>query len=142
MKESPRIVLIEDNQWKRQHIVGAILAWIPDAQIHERHSYQSGLSAALMETWDLIVLDMGLPMYDDGSGRHLPTGGKMILEKLSRDGISHPVLVISSYSASQLSEELRRIYGAKFLGFVSYDPSSSSWKDQLGLVLKKMSPDV
>lgn len=152
---SMSILLVEDNYHKRQKIIDFIILNIADALIREAHSFTSGSKALSEETYDIIILDIGLPTYDkvgnESGGRKRMFGGREIARKLIRRRGKANIVFITQYDAfsdggiSLSFDELGKILsdecGASFHGLIHYDSSKSAWKDALKAVLNKIEKD-
>ena len=85
-----RILIIEDNKNKLKKVKEFVQHQMPNASIHDAISYTGGIRRIYEEEWDLILLDMTLPVYDitphDNGGDRRPTAGKEIMKRMKRSG--------------------------------------------------------
>jgi len=146
-----KILLVEDDPNKSGKIRHFIGDSIPGAELVCRPSYQSGLAAALGERFDLILLDMSLPTYDihgaDQGNRTRAFGGREILDALKRRGSRLRVAVVTQFETfgdgadamtlGQLNEQLRREYPDNYVGTVFYQPSETTWQQEMARLLRQ-----
>lgn len=135
------ILLVEDNPLKRAKIREHLHS-IDAGEVVEAESYNSGMTAAMRERFDLIILDMSIPTFDRGEGsnggRFRSVGGRELASRLAKIGRLCPFFVITGYtdfsvnSTSMTIGEIDhslRLLGESYLGFVHFDVSDSAWKD-------------
>lgn len=145
------ILLVEDNEYKRQKIMENIAEFSSSIVVDEAYSFTSGSKKVLENSYDLVVLDIGLPTYDRTStetgGRNRMFGGREIARKLLRRHSNVEILFITQYDAfseggvSLSFKELRELLvsecGNNFVDLIYYDGSKTTWKDQLVKALKQ-----
>lgn len=148
-----RILLIEDDQNKLKQLEHFILRQAPTAHISVRRSYQSGLEAVMASSFDLVLLDMSLPTYDqspnEAGGRKRPFAGKEILRQMNRKHILSSVVVITQFtrfgeesetiSLSQLRSDLGSAGYEIYRGTIYYSAEAANWESELREVLEKVS---
>lgn len=61
-----RILLIEDEVPKQEHILAALKEIRPSASVNVARSVRSAIEAIVAEPPDLLLLDMSLPTFDVG----------------------------------------------------------------------------
>lgn len=80
------ILVIEDNHSKLRQIKSFIKQIEPDASVHDALSYTAGLRRIYSERWDLLLLDMSLPVYDmsqqETGGDKKSIAGKEIMKRM------------------------------------------------------------
>ncbi len=114
-------------------------------------SFHSGMKAIYEESYDLLLLDMSMPMYDvtvrDTGGRPLPLAGRDILFKMYRSKIHAKVIVITQYedfegiSLNQLNYDLQHDFPTLYCGSVYYNTTHDTWKDDLMTILNTLFPE-
>ncbi|CAB3692052.1 hypothetical protein R8871_03085 [Paraburkholderia graminis C4D1M] len=146
------IMLVEDNEHKRERVRSLIREVLPDAILYEAASYASGCQLAESREYRLIVLDISLPTYEraagENGGRFRPFGGQEIARKILRRGTRARILFITQYQAfsdrgnsftfEDLGKSLSSECGDNFLGLVYFDSSKSSWKLEVEKKLKDL----
>lgn len=139
------LLLIEDDEVKRQQIRDWLHLAFPSFEVTECGSIQSGLRALLSQSYALVLLDMSLPTYDvggdDEGGRPQSFGGREVLKQMRRRHILSPAIVITQYSHFEgsgevltletLSAELETEFPALFVGTVRFNSTLDSWKSDL-----------
>lgn len=150
---SLRILLVEDEDPKRLHVMDFIGSCAANASIITAKSVNSALDALQEETPDLILLDMSLPTFDVGDGepggRPQGFGGIEILRHMTYAGIDCPTLVITGYEAfpreagrpvdlTQLRQELEEEFPDVFRGVLHYNSTFDEWKVDLKRLLDEL----
>ena len=140
-----RVLIVEDDANKMKAL-SDFLGEYPVVDIVTRMSYHSSILTLLKEPFDLVLLDMTIPLYDitprDTGGRPLPLGGRDILFTISRKKIQTKVIVVTQYesfegtSLSQLEHDLRDSFPNLYCGSVYYKTTQNLWKEQLNKILE------
>jgi CheY-like chemotaxis protein len=140
-----RLLLVEDDENKRDHIRALLMAGNADCCIDEAGSYQSALKHLLQNTYSLLLLDMTLPTFDkggsDSAGRLRPFGGEELLDQMQRRSIAVPVVVVTGYdilgsgndsmSLDELRFRLKQRFPQHFHRAVFYSRSEDRWQADL-----------
>lgn len=146
-----KILVVDDDQNKIRQLKDYIAQLLPSVEVLVRHSYQSGLEAALFESPTLIVLDMTMPNYDVGG---METGGKerryaglQILKQLRRKSAEAKTIIVTQFeqfgegdqllTLDQLRMNLAAEFSDSYLGSVYYQAGDSRWRDELRDILVK-----
>lgn len=146
-----KILIIEDDENKRQQLEMFLRALLPGCVLTIQKSYNSGLRAVMsVKPFDLIVLDMTMPTYDIGlnedGGRPQHYAGRAILRQMRRHSITTPVVVVTQFDVfgegaermtrEELDAQLRHEHPDVYLGTVYYNAAVEGWKeDMLSIVL-------
>lgn len=139
------ILIIEDDDNKRQQLVAFLNESTSGHAIVETRSYQGGLKEILRTHYDLIFLDMTMPTFDkspsEPGGRIRPFAGKEILEQLRHRGIHRNVFVFTQFdllgegeqqvTLSELDHDLRKKFIESYRGIVYYNTAQSEWKSKV-----------
>lgn len=139
-----KILLVEDSHDKRDNIIDVLTHFSNLIQFHIEESVRGAIERIDSdEKFDLILLDMSLPLFDitdeipDG-GEAESFGGHEIIEQMSFLKIHTPVIVITHYRAFQggttfeaLEMELKSTYPKIVKGMIYYDHPSNIWKQEL-----------
>lgn len=140
-----KILIVEDNEYKRTRIKELIYSEFPDCEISECYSFTSAWKLISNSRFDLLLLDMSLPTFDktdsDPGGVFRVFGGKELARKIKKRGLPTKFLFITQYksfsdSTSSLSfeglkEELLTQYENECLGFILYSNTVSEWREDL-----------
>lgn len=146
-----RILVIEDNDYKREKVTSFLKDSLKDLTITEAYSYSSGLEKVIENTYDFLILDMSLPSFDrkdtENGGRFRTYGGKEIARKMKRKNISTPFVILTHYtsfsddygdtSLDTLAIQLAEQNGDKFKSAVYYSGAESSWKVELMEIIQQ-----
>ncbi|MBE4502509.1 response regulator, partial [Vibrio parahaemolyticus] len=97
-----KILIIEDNEHKREKVCAFIQSLKYGIELYESASFNSGIKAISKFDLDLIILDMSLPTHDksanESGGRFRVYGGKDIVRKMRRKSITTPFVILTQYS--------------------------------------------
>lgn len=85
-----RFLIIEDDDFKAERVE----ACLKEHEVVRERSYNTGLRNLLENEYDGVVLDMGLPVFDDGYGL-ASDRGIMVLMEMRRKRVNLPVMVYS-----------------------------------------------
>ena len=149
-----RILLIEDNDLKKEKVKAFIIESFLDASVETASSYNTGMTLALDNSYDLIILDMSIPTYEktesNRGGRFRVFGGREIAQRLKKMSKLPPFLVLTGYkdfkndnektTFEQLSETMSKI-DSNFLGMIHYESASSKWKSEAVAAIRKCERD-
>ncbi|RON88158.1 response regulator [Pseudomonas fluorescens] len=139
-----KILIVEDDENKRVQLSDYLKLIIPDEVVLLERSLQSGVRRIKNELFDLVILDMTLPMYDvspdePSDDTHI-FGGREFLSQMDRFDINIPVVVFTQFEVfgkppnemrlEDLDRELSEEY-SNYQGAVYYHASLNSWKDEL-----------
>lgn len=152
MSDSVRILLIEDDDGKRQSIETVLSREVPNATILCAHSVRSALDHVVNERFQLILADMSLPTYDildrKSGGTPRPFGGIEVFEQIERLEHLIPILVVTSYPSlsdgkqslrfEDLEVQLKRDFPQLFAGLIYFDFAYSDWDRLLSKYLSQL----
>lgn len=152
-----RVLVIEDNHSKLKQITVFMKKEYPDASIHDALSYTAGLRRIYDEDWDLLLLDMSLPIYDmsqqETGGDKKSIAGKEIMKRMIYRKKIIPTIVITQFdtfgenelSINTLNKQFAENLSEVWRGTVNYEDSTNKWmidlKKLLDEVFKESSDD-
>lgn len=141
-----RILIIEDDV-NKLNAISAFLDRYRYISYHHESSYHSGMRRLLANRYDLLLLDMSLPVYDvtsqETGGRPLALAGRDILFQLRRRKSELKAIIVTQYedfdglSLSELDYDLSQEFPINYLGYVYYNTTQDSWKENLGKFLSQ-----
>lgn len=144
------ILFVEDEEVKAKEV---LVALDEGYNVDFRKSLNGGLAAIQEKQYDLVLLDMSLPLYDYDSEDEDENdfenfAGIDILEELIRKSRNDKVVVITAFdilgegeneiTALQLDTNLKEEYREIYLGLIYYDSSSLEWRRNLQNILEKL----
>lgn len=145
-----KVLIIEDDANKLRAIQ-EFMAQYYNATCVSKMSFHSGMTALYSQTYDLLLLDMTMPMYDvtirDTGGRPLPLAGRDILFKMQRNNLQTKVIVITQYedfegiSLSELEHDLQSDFPNLYCGSVYYNTTHDTWIESLKTLVKTLFPE-
>jgi CheY-like chemotaxis protein len=138
-----KVLVIEDDQNKAKQII-LFFQQMFSVEIVEKNSYRSGLREIMDGTYDLIILDMSIPIFDvlpnERNDSLEAYAGRDILRQMQRRMIDFPVIVVSQFetfgdsrnkkSLLAISEELKSNH-SNYYGHVHYNAAIDNWKSDL-----------
>ena len=100
--------------------------------------------------YDLIVLDLSLPLFDasisNNSNEFRALGGKELANKLVKRKVITPFIFLTAYSVfddkvykytfEDLKHELTEKYPEQCLGFIYFNNKSSEWRKEIEMSIK------
>lgn len=143
------ILYVEDEEEKAKEIVTYLCE---KNNVDLKRSYSSGVSAIYDKIYDLILLDMSLPLYDygleDEDENEFDTfAGIDIIEELVRLERTEKVAIITAFDILgendkkidiyQLDQRLRNEYATNYIGTIFYNVSSLEWKRELQEIINR-----
>ncbi|MBN8625958.1 MAG: response regulator [Planctomycetes bacterium] len=145
-----KILIVEDDDRKRDQVREVALDALPGASIEVARSFSSGRRAILLDGPDLVLLDMTMPTFDttesDRGGRQRGFGGRDILEEIVRLGASTKVIIVTQYDVfgegddkktlNELQSELEKAFPRLYVGTVYYHAVYTNWQRELNVLMK------
>ena len=137
-----KILIIEDDELKHQHLEKFVSSLIPDSVFTWRKSYQSGLKEIMANSYELVLLDMSMHIYEktaqESGGSFETYAGRMILNEIDINEIITRVIVVTGYDVysdgktlETLKIELRNEFGDFYIDTVYFIGSQDKWKTEL-----------
>jgi CheY-like chemotaxis protein len=137
-----KILIIEDDELKHQHLEKFVSSIISNSVFTWRKSYQSGLKEIMTNTYDLVLLDMSMHIYEktaqESGGSFETYAGRMILNEIDINDIITRVIVVTGYDVysdgktlDTLKLELRNEFGDFYIDTVYFIGSQDKWKTEL-----------
>lgn len=140
-----KILLIEDEVPKQEHILAALKELRPNATIEVARSVRSAIESIVAAQPDLLLLDMSLPTFDVGpkesGGRPQNFGGAEVLRYMDLYEIPLPTIVITAYEAfsmggrpvdhGSLHSQLTEDHPASYRGLIYYNSLFAEWRREL-----------
>lgn len=146
------ILVIEDDENKREQIIEFVASICPGVGIATARSLQGGIRSLLNSKVELIILDMTMPTFDIGpdedGGRPQAYAGREILRRMERLGILVPVVVVTQFdrfsddkdamTLEELDGQLRHEHSKIYQGVVYYDAAVTGWREKLNEIVCKI----
>ena len=135
-----KILCIEDQEEKYSQIREVIADIFDD--IDWENNCQNGLMKLRTTPYDVVLLDMSMPICDDVQEETFDSyAGMYVLKEIKRRKYSTKVIVITGFSdfeqgkkvitLSELDTEILEKYKSIYLGYVKYDSTTIEWQDKL-----------
>jgi len=147
------ILIIEDDELKHTHLEKFAKTLLPKSNFTWKKSYQSGLQEILSNSYDLVLLDMSMHIYEktaqETGGSFETYAGRMILNEIDMNEIATKVIVITGYDVyndgktlATLKKEMRDEFGDFYLDTVYFIGSEDKWKTELTQLIKQYFPNL
>ena len=95
-----RILIVEDDALKGCQIINYTKSINNNISITQKGALNSGLLELSRNEYDLIILDMSLPTFDNNESEHFqPYGGLLFLDEVKRKKYSVPVVIVTQYAS-------------------------------------------
>ena len=143
-----KILIIEDDKIK----IEKLSLFFEGNDLTIKESYHSGLKElnSFFSTYDFLILDMSIPLWDKGStdlgGNHEQFGGERILREMKRRKKELPTILVTMFdffpvengnlTFEALNEHLKKQFSSFYLGAVFYNASEDNWKSELENLIK------
>lgn len=136
-----RILLVEDDDHKIADLEPIVSSVLPSAYLTIKRSVREGTVAVKGGHFDLVILDLSLPTFDQkafaSGGTAQPQGGFEVLRMLDHIDRRPEILIVSQYyqvefdgsyvPLDQSVEIIASRFGAKIMGVSIYDMESDEW---------------
>lgn len=135
-----KILIIEDDKIK----IDKLTVFLSNHNFDLRESFQSGLEALRNNKYDLLILDMTIPLWEkennDINQNYEQFGGEKILREMKRKKIRVPVILFTMFDKftvgvdiltfEQISDKYKKSFDF-YVGAVYYDSRNDDWKNNL-----------
>ncbi|MEZ4809033.1 MAG: hypothetical protein R2819_01620 [Allomuricauda sp.] len=150
MKKYNSILLVEDDRKKIDDISEFVKTKFPESKLTTVKSFRGGLKEIFTNNYDLLLLDMTIPKWDDDSlGESIEYenfGGFNIMKEMKRKKKTLPTIVITMFNKFVANDKFVSIDSIEtlcqgnfefYLGLVYYSSKNEEWKDKLESVICK-----
>lgn len=146
-----KVLIIEDDDIKCDLLSSFLKEETAAPSLVRAASYQAGVTQLTKETFDLVVLDMTLPVSDlelsPVGMEWLTFGGDLVLRECKRRKIAARIVVVSQYktfvrdneevSFDQLKAEIAQQHQDLVLGCVHLDRGAENWKQEILTLMRR-----
>ena len=140
-----KVLLVDDESYKSQQISYCVRHNYDNSVIKTCESLNEGLLEITSTKYDVVLLDMSLPIYDKNEVSSFNSyGGLDFLSEMERKTIETPVIVVTQYeilgegenqrTASSIDKECQKDY-ENYKGMVVYSAINNKWKEELLKIL-------
>lgn len=136
-----KILLVEDQKYKSDDILTYLSSNWPDIEVVLARSYSDGLREVLNAEYDIILLDMTLPIFEKCEGEDgeqmFEDGGRRIMRRMKSKRVTTPCYVITQYDKIQdvtiesMDNELKKVFPDIYKKYIFYQSNSNVWKNEL-----------
>lgn len=95
-----KILVVEDDALKGRQIVNFTKSINNNIIITQKGALNSGLLELSKNEYDLVILDMSLPTFDNNESEHFqPYGGLLFLDEVKRKKYKVPIVIVTQYAS-------------------------------------------
>ena len=141
-----KILYFEDQEEKYKHVREVLIE--TRASLTWKKDCQSGLMELLETSYDYVLLDMSMPICEDGitKDNFESFAGMSVLREIKRKKYNTKVIVITGFNdfekgtelitLKELIDEIGEKYPQYYYGYVKYDSTSVEWQEHLKKLLR------
>jgi CheY-like chemotaxis protein len=144
------ILLVEDDENKREDVMDVIRKVVPNAITIEARSLQSAIDTIQKHAFNFIIVDMTMPMYDisghEDGGHPQAYGGRELLRHLERSGNTSPCVVLTQFdrfgegadesTLAEVDRDLRKRHQF-YLGSIFFNVVDAAWQHELETIIRR-----
>lgn len=125
------ILIVDDDAGKAANIQQAVEQAAKCAvRIETVVSLNGAREALSRQQFDLLVLDLAIPVVDDGAAD--PNGGITLLEEIDKtDSLIRPGFVLGLTAFDDLQETFREQFASRLWSIELYDAAVGTWRERL-----------
>ena len=136
-----KLLIVDDDNYKTVNIENLIASYNNSIEVSVERALNPGLLRIRNDTFDLIILDMSLPLFDKAESSNFnPFGGIKFLKEMKRKRIEIPTIIVTQYEIfgegeSRKTSEMTDIQCKEgfnnYYGLVIYSSINNKWKERL-----------
>ena len=146
-----KVLLVEDGKYKSDRVVNFLSQNYNFLDVDTSASYSSALKSLKSKSYDLAILDMSLPTFDNvesqNGGEFRTYVGLDLARQIKRKNVPIKFILLTQYKSlinnpksdglSDINSLAEGKYGDSYLGYIFYEHESNKWKEELGKVIEK-----
>jgi nucleoside phosphorylase len=132
------VLVVDDDDLRRERLVWLLNKSVAGgvSRLVVANAVIPAKQALLKETFDVLLVDLALPLRPQGVVRR--DGGLGLIRSLEDDaGLKMPTHIVAITAFLDLSDEVRVEFGRKGFGLVLYEPASLQWEAQIMELLSR-----
>ena len=136
-----KLLIVDDDNYKTVNIENLIASYNNSIEVSVERALNPGLLRIRNDTFDLIILDMSLPLFDKAESSNFnPFGGIKFLKEMKRKRIEIPTIIVTQYEIfgegeSRKTSEMIDIQCKEgfnnYYGLVIYSSINNKWTERL-----------
>lgn len=132
-----KTLLVEDVDAKAERVISVLEETISGIEIDRAKSFRSGVQKLETDAYDLLLLDMMLPIRDGEPA--VEQGGRNVLsEVLDGSECRHPSHIICLTAFADIASKFRDEAEKKLIHVVIYDETDTKWRASLAEKAKQI----
>jgi len=140
-----KVLIVDDDNYKTKNIKDLISNLNVSIDITVEEALNPGLRRIRVSEYDIIILDMSLPLFNTSESSNFnPFGGIAFLKEMRRKDITTPVIIVTQYeifgedefrkTSKMIDEECKRDY-KNYKGTIIYSSGNNEWKEHLAKMI-------
>lgn len=144
-----KVLIVEDSDYKSKRVRDFLNEnGFDDVKICM--SFSSGQREILLGTYELLILDMSMPTFDNQNGKsggdHRHYGGIDLARVVKRKEIGSKFLFLTQHESFKGNPKIKNLYDVdliskqefseNYLGCIFYDHVGYAWKEKIRSVLR------
>ncbi len=136
-----KLLIVDDDNYKTMNIKKLIANVNNNIEIIMEKALNPGLRRIRSEGFDIVILDMSLPLFDVSESSNFNAfGGISFLKEMRRRRITIPTIIVTQYEifgegkSQKTSETIDKQCKDEFenyRGIIIYSSGNNKWKEQL-----------
>ncbi|MCA0050642.1 hypothetical protein LB577_27440 [Mesorhizobium sp. B283B1A] len=126
MKQTVRVLLVEDLQAKRDEVIGRLKAYCKtiDIAFKEAANYEDARALLKTDTFDIVILDLMIPAGDDDPSEKW---SRKLLNDIVEGVLCYPMHVFGLTQHAELLPEAEQYYTRNMFGLFLFDWDNDAW---------------
>lgn len=134
-----KILIMDDKADKLEQITCVLtdMCGLQVSEIHQARSINGGRKYLFKNTYDLLVLDLVLPLYDGGQPE--AEKSRKFIDEFDRFlRIHKPLVIIGMTEYDEEFKEMQTVYKKKLWDLIQYSQHSTDWMEMLQRAVQKV----
>lgn len=136
-----KLLIVDDDNYKTVNIEKLIASYNNSIEVSIERALNPGLLRIRKDRFDLIILDMSLPLFDKAESSNFnPFGGIKFLREMRRKQIDTPTIIVTQYeifgegesqkTSDMIDKQCKEDFN-NYFGLVIYSSIDNKWKERL-----------
>ena len=136
-----KILIIDDDIYKIENIKNLLYKIDDSYDVKIKKALNPGLKRLLEDQFDLILLDMSMPVFDLSETKNFDHfGGVTFLKEMKRKRILTPTIIVTQYeifgegstrkTSSSIDLDCKEQF-PNYKGLILYSSTDNSWKESM-----------
>lgn len=136
-----KLLIVDDDNYKTMNIKKLIANVNNNIKIIVEKALNPGLRRIRLEEFDIVILDMSLPLFDVSESSNFNAfGGISFLKEMRRRRIIIPTIIVTQYEifgegesqkTSEMIDKQCKDEFENYKGIIIYSSGNNKWKEQM-----------